>query len=207
MHVTSILNHKGGVGKSTIATNIAGYFANKGEKVLIGDFDVQQSSQTWLDLRPENTAHISNWVIENGHLISPPDGTSHIIIDSSAGLTGNSLDRIVSMSDKIIIPLKPGIFDMLSTQSFLEEVIEIINSKEKEIKLCIIGSMVDNRTKATEQLSKFLNSLGLDSPTNIRQAQIYIHLAAHGLSLFDAKTDAFDKEKEQWIPLIEWIEQ
>lgn len=207
MQVISILNHKGGVGKSTITTNIAGYFANEGNKVLIGDFDVQQSSRNWLEIRPENVAPILSWEIRGGQLLSPPEGTSHIVIDSSAGITEGSLKKLVSLSDKIIVPLKPSVFDMMSTQSFLEEVIELVNEEEKDIELCVIGNMIDFRTKSSEQLAKFVSELGLDSPTSIRQAQIYVHLAAHGLSLFDAKNSTIDKEKEQWYPLIEWIKK
>ena len=94
------------MGKSTIATNIAGYYANQGENVVIGDFDIQQSSRNWLALRPENTAAINSWEIEEGQLVSPPEGTSYIIVDSPAGLRGTSLKKLVSISDKIIIPLK-----------------------------------------------------------------------------------------------------
>ena len=206
MHVISILNHKGGVGKSTIATNVAGYFANEGHNVLIGDFDIQQSSRNWLEMRPENTAPIFTWEIQDGQLLTPPEGTSHIVIDSPAGLRASSLKKLVSLSDKIIVPLKPSIFDMMSTQSFLEEIIEMINEQDKPIDLCVIGSMVDSRTKSSEQLAKFVSELELDSPTSIRQAQIYVHLAAHGLTLFDAKNNTLDKEKEQWYPLLDWLE-
>ena len=205
MHVISVLNHKGGVGKSTIATNIAGYFANEGHNVLIGDFDTQQSSRNWLEMRPENTAPILTWEIKEGQLLSPPEGTSHIIIDSPAGLRASSLKKLVSLSDKIIVPLKPSIFDMMSAKSFLEEIIEMINEQEKPIDLCVIGNMIDARTKSSEQLAKFVAELELDSPTSIRQAQIYVNLAANGLTLFDAKNNVLDKEKEQWYPLLDSI--
>ena len=205
MHVISVLNHKGGVGKSTIATNIAGYFANENHNVLIGDFDTQQSSRNWLEIRPENTAPILTWEIKEGQLLSPPEGTSHIVIDSPAGLRASSLKKLVSLSDKIIVPLKPSIFDMMSAKSFLGEIIEMINEQEKSIDLCIIGNMIDSRTKSSEQLAKFVAELELDSPTNIRQAQIYVNLAANGLTLFDSKNSILDKEKEQWYPLLNWI--
>lgn len=207
MRVVSILNHKGGVGKSTIATNLAGYFANQSEKVLLGDFDVQQSSRNWLNLRPDNAAPISTWQMKDGQLMVPPPGTECIIVDSPAGIRGDSLKKLVSFSDKIIVPLKPGIFDMMSTQSFLEEIVEMINAQEKETDLCVVGSMVDIRTKASEQLQKFVDSLGLESPTVIRQAQSYVHLAAHGLTLFDAKNNAFEQDIQQWYPLIKWVLQ
>lgn len=204
--VISILNHKGGVGKSTISTNMAGYFANKGHKVMIGDFDVQQSSQNWLSQRPKNLAPINSWEIVNGQLASPNSEMDYIIVDSPAGIRAGSLKKLVSMSDKVIVPLKPGFFDILSTESFLEEIVEVINEQKKETDLCLIGNMVDMRTKASEQLAKFIESCGLNNPTMIRQAQIYVHLAAHGLTIFDSKSDLFAKEIDQWMPLINWLE-
>lgn len=205
--IVSILNHKGGVGKSTLSTNIAGYFANKNKNVMIGDFDVQQSSQNWLEQRPKNFAKIDSWSIISGQLSIPENNLDYIIVDSPAGIRANSLKKLVSMSNKVIVPLRPGFFDILSTESFLEEIIEIINNQEKEIDLCIIGNMVSINTKASEQLDKFIKSTGLDNPTMIPQSQIYIHLSAHGLTLFDAKSNLFEKEIMQWKPLINWIEQ
>lgn len=207
MKIISIVNHKGGVGKSTISTNIAGYFANQSKKVLIGDFDIQQSSHNWLLHRPKNVSFINLWNIQNGKLEKPSDDIDYIIIDSPAGIRAGSLEKLMKLSDKVIIPLKPGYFDIMSTESFLEEIIEMINSTEKEIDLCVIGNMVDSRTKATEQLSKYLDSLGVEIPTMIRQSQIYVHLAAHGLTIFDSKKNIFEHEVQQWKPLLEWIEK
>ena len=204
--VISILNHKGGVGKSTLSTNLAGYFANLGKKVMIGDFDVQQSSQNWLLQRPKNLAPIYSWEISNGQLTPPQMDVDYVIVDSPAGIRAGSLKKLVCMSDKVIVPLRPGYFDILSTESFLEEIVEIINEQEKPTDLCLIGNMVDMRTKASEQLQKFIQSCNLTSPTMIRQAQIYVHLAAHGLTVFDSKSNLFEKEIEQWLPLLEWVE-
>lgn len=207
MKVISILNHKGGVGKSTIATNTAAYYANQGLKVLLGDFDVQQSSQNWLSLRPNNTASIQSWKFVNGVLEDIPKDTDIIIIDSPAGVSGDFLKRLVSMSNKVITPLKPSNLDMQSTHAFLEEIIEIINEKKQETELCLIGNMVDIKTKSAESLNTFMEKIGLESPTNIRQSQIYVNLIAHGLSIFDAKGDIFEKEYEQWNPLIDWLDK
>ncbi|NCQ52257.1 ParA family protein [archaeon] len=203
--VFSILNHKGGVGKSTLSTNLAGYFANKGSKVMVGDFDVQQSTQNWLSHRPSYLAPIVAWEINNGQLSTKNVDIDYIIVDSPAGIRATSLKKLVSMSDKVIVPLRPGFFDILSTQSFLEEIVEIINEQEKETDICLVGNMVDLQTRASEQLQKFIQSTGLSSPTMIRQAQIYVHLAAHGLTLFDSKSNIFENEIKQWEPLIDWL--
>ena len=56
MTVIVVANPKGGVGKSTLATNLAGYFAANGEWVALADLDKQQSAHAWLDLRPDTLA-------------------------------------------------------------------------------------------------------------------------------------------------------
>lgn len=206
-NVISILNHKGGVGKSTLSTNLAGYFANTGNNVMLGDFDVQQSSHNWLTNRPKSVGEIKSWEINEGKLVAPPKDMDYLIIDSPAGIRAGALNKLVSISDKVIVPLRPGFFDMLSTRSFLEEIIEMINDQNKVIDLCIVGNMVDFNTKASEQLDKFIQSTGIFNPTNISQSQIYVHLAAHGLTIFDSKSDLFKKEIAVWTPLLEWAKE
>ena len=113
MPVIVIANPKGGVGKSTFSTNLAGYFAARGHKVMLGDADTQQSSRTWLSLRPTNLRPISAWEISEGHIVKPPKGTTHVVIDTPAGLKGNKLDALLKLADKVIVPLQPSIFDIL----------------------------------------------------------------------------------------------
>ena len=61
MPVVVIANPKGGVGKSTMATNVAGYFASRGHATMLGDADLQHSSRLWLSLRPSDARPISTW--------------------------------------------------------------------------------------------------------------------------------------------------
>lgn len=205
MKVISILNHKGGVGKSTISTNLAGYFANAGKSVVMGDFDVQQSSQNWLAQRDSRFPKIKMWEIKNGQLTNPGSGVDCIIVDSPAGIRAGSLQKLVSMSDKVIVPLRPGFFDILSTESFLEEIVEMINAQEKNTDLCLVGNMVDFNTKSSEQLFKFVKNSGLTVAAMIPHSQVYVHLSAHGLTIFDSRGSVFEKEIKQWVPLLKWL--
>ena len=73
MPVVLVANPKGGVGKSTIATNVAGYFASRGHAVMLGDVDRQQSSRLWLGLRPPVARQISTWeATGEGAVVRPP---------------------------------------------------------------------------------------------------------------------------------------
>ena len=64
MPVIVVANPKGGVGKSTLSSNIAGYLARKGRTVMLGDIDRQQSSRTWLKQRPADMPQIQSWDVD-----------------------------------------------------------------------------------------------------------------------------------------------
>ena len=77
MPVIVVANPKGGVGKSTLATNIAGWLAHQGHAVMLGDIDRQQSARQWLALRPAQAPAIRGWDLVDNELVRPPKGTTH----------------------------------------------------------------------------------------------------------------------------------
>src|SRR5688500_8469478 len=112
MPVVVVANPKGGVGKSTVATNIAGYFASQGRPVMLGDADRQQSSRLWLNLRLPSARSILGWDIGEGKVARPPKGTTHVVIDTPAGLHGKELRDLLVPASKVIVPLGPSVFDI-----------------------------------------------------------------------------------------------
>src|SRR5438477_12076367 len=107
MPVVVVANPKGGVGKSTLATNIAGYFASKGQTGMLGDADRQQSSRLWLGLRPAGARTITGWDLGADKIAKPPRGTSHVVLDTAAGTHGKQLRQVAEIADKVIVPLQP----------------------------------------------------------------------------------------------------
>jgi chromosome partitioning protein len=71
MPVIAVVNPKGGVGKTTLATNIAGWLASRGKAVMLGDVDRQASARAWLSLRPAAVPPIRHWDID-GSIARPP---------------------------------------------------------------------------------------------------------------------------------------
>jgi chromosome partitioning protein len=203
MPVIVIANPKGGVGKSTLATNLAGYFASRGHKVMLGDVDVQQSSRTWLALRPPSLPKIEAWEIEDGHVAKPPKGTTHIVLDTPAGFTGKRFDKVMDMADKVIVPLQPSMFDILATQDFLQT----LAARKDKVDVSVLGMRVNARTRAAEQLGNYVNGLGLPVLGFLRDTQNYVQLAANGATLWDIAPSRVEKDREQWEELIKWINQ
>ena len=79
-----VLNAKGGCGKSTLATNIAAYFANEGASVALADFDPQRSSLDWLERRPDNRPKIAAIAAFEDGLRHVPRTADIVVSDATA---------------------------------------------------------------------------------------------------------------------------
>ncbi|MFZ3218852.1 MAG: ParA family protein [Rhodoferax sp.] len=204
MPVVVVANPKGGVGKSTLATNIAGYYASQGHAVMLGDVDRQQSSRLWLGLRPAAARPIGSWETHADAIAKPPKGTTHVVLDTPAGLHGWRFNDVMKMADHIVVPLQPSVFDIFATRAFLDQLAQ--NKHSDKTKIALVGMRVDARTIAAEKLHEFVDQLGMPVLGYLRDTQNYIHLAARGLTLFDVTPGRVAKDLEQWQALCDWLD-
>lgn len=204
MPVVVVANPKGGVGKSTLATHIAGYFASRGHTVMLGDADIQQSSRLWLGLRPAAARPIATWSVSADLIAKPPKGTTHVVLDTPAGLHGRRFNDVMKLADKVIVPLQPSVFDIFATRAFLDQLLQ--NKHHDKLQIGLVGMRVDARTIAADKLHEFVDSLGLPVLGYLRDTQNYIHLAARGLTLFDVAPGRVEKDLAQWQAIGEWLE-
>jgi len=203
MKIIAVANPKGGVGKSTLATNLAGYFASHGHTVMLGDIDAQQSSRTWLNIRPPALPAISPWDIHEGQIARPPKGTTHVVLDTPAGLKGQKLDSVLQVASKLIIPLQASIFDILATEEFLNK----LARREQKCEVAVLGMRINARSRAADQLAHYVGRLGLPVLGYLRDTQNYIQLAAHGATLWDIAPHKVEKDLQQWEPVLHWIQR
>ncbi len=206
MPVVAVVNPKGGVGKTTLATNLAGYFAAQQHRTMLGDFDRQQSARYWLKLRPRTVAPIETWEM-SGEIARPPKGVTHVVLDTPAQLAGKRLADVVRVSEKIVVPLQPSLFDVLATRDFLAELRDAFkDARSFKSSVAIVGMRLDPRTRSAEELGRFVTSAGLPVAGYLRDTQNYVHLAAHGLTVFDVPPSQVDRDLATWRSLTAWIE-
>jgi chromosome partitioning protein len=206
MQTFLIANPKGGVGKSTLATNLAGGLAKRDCRVMLGDIDRQQSSRAWLQLRSPVLPKISSWEIKVDEPARPPQETTHVVLDTPAGLHGKKLAHVLKMVDRVIVPLVPSLFDILATRRFLDEMLEEKALRKHPVQIAIVGMRVDARTRAAAELERFLQDTGLPVIAHLRDTQNYVQAAAHGLTIFDLSASRAARDWEQWAPILRWVD-
>ena len=204
MPVVVVANPKGGVGKSTLSTNVAGYFASQGHSVMLGDADRQQSSALWLKLRPPAARPIASWEVSADLIARPPRDATHVVLDTPAGLHGWRFKDVLKLANKVLVPLQPSIFDIYATRAFIDELAESRHADKLDIG--IVGMRVDARTIAADKLHEFVDSLGLPVLGYLRDTQNYIHLAARGLTVFDVAPGRVEKDLQQWQAICHWLD-
>ena len=134
----------------------------------------------------------------------PPKHATHAVLDTPAGLHGWRLKDMLKLADRIIVPLQPSVFDIFATRQFLDEL--ATHRRSAGVPIGIVGMRVDARTIAADKLHAFVDSLGLPVLGYLRDTQNYIHLAAHGLSLFDLSPGRVARDLEQWQGICAWLD-
>ncbi len=202
MKAILIANPKGGSGKTTLATNVAGYLASRGRRVAILDLDRQKSATQWLSNRSPNLPAIELMQSEE-EMDAPVDS---LVIDSPAGLHGKNLEHALKLVHLVIVPIAPSAFDIQASRDFLEVLHHEKTVRKGKIFVGVVGMRMDPRTRAALTLEQFLKGLDLPILAYLRETQAYVNAGFEGKTLFDLPPSLAQRELEQWAYLLNWLE-
>jgi chromosome partitioning protein len=200
-----IANPKGGSGKTTLATNIAGWIAGKRQRVVLADADPQRSSALWLKRRPALFPPVMGAEGDVSKKDLKETGAQWAVIDTAAGTHGEGLREAVRRADIMLVPLSASTFDMAATARFLAALFEYKAVKDGDIAIGLVAMRVDARTHAAAELDEFLDGVDVPVVTHLRDTQVYVYCARDGLSVFDLPRSRGEQDWEQWKPLTRWI--
>ena len=200
-----VMNAKGGCGKSTLATNIASYFANEGAGVALADYDPQRSSLDWLARRPDNRPEIAGVAAFEDGLRHAPRSVDYVIIDAPARSHGKELTDLVKHAETIIVPVLPSTIDMQATTTFLEELKAVGKVARKQAKIGTVANRARDNTLIFDDLDEYLTKARIPYIAALREAQNYVRAYTRGLGIFELPEYLAWPDWDEWEPLTAWL--
>ena len=198
-----IINSKGGVGKSTLSSNLASYLSFKGRTALC-DFDRQMSSVRWLDRR--NACHRSIDSI-TGWEYRGLNQYDWVVMDSPAAMAPRDVSSLVARADAIVVPVLPSPIDIHAAADFIRDLIVYGKIRMNQKPLAVVANRARPNTAIYGSLKSFLKSLRLPVAATLRDSQNYIYASFHGIGIFEMDPVKVARDIEQWQPLLRWIHE
>lgn len=208
-----VLNPKGGSGKTTIATNLAAFYAANGLPSALMDFDSQGSSTRWLSKRTLEQPKIHGIASFENHAgmtrsfaMRVPDDVLRVIVDTPAALKKHELIDLTRGADKIIVPVLPSDIDIHAATRIVADLLLSAKISRHEGRLAVVANRVKSNTVVFRSLMRFLDSLEIPIAAVLRDTQNYIRSAESGLGMHELRKVDNAKDIAQWKRLLNWVE-
>jgi chromosome partitioning protein len=199
--IIGILNQKGGVGKTTLAVNLAAALQRQGGRVLLIDADPQGSALDWAAAREESplfavvglpraTVHKEIAVIGEGY--------DHIVIDGPPRVTDLARSAIMA-SDLVLIPVQPSPYDIWAA----DEVVKLI-AEARVYKENIKSVFVVNRKIANTAIGRDVGEALAAYPVpvlkaSVTQRVVFAEAVAQGKSIFEIDQEGLAAKEVQAV--------
>ena len=206
MRTIMVVNPKGGCGKTTLATNLAGTYASQGARVALADYDPQASSLAWLSARPSARPRIVGIPAHPGEVPQLPRGCEVLVMDAPAGVAGKPLKQLAQAAQTVLVPVLPSPIDIRAAARFLEELLTLGRVTKGRLRVGVVANRVREKTLISTTLDHFLRSLEVPFVTSLRDTQNYIRAADRGLSIAELAPFMVAYDRVQWAPLIGWLD-
>lgn len=206
--IISVTSLKGGVGKSTIAQNLAVCLAHTGYKVCIVDADTNQSSLRWSSLRSDQLPAIAVYGLPDGKMLS--SNIKHlnndyeiVIIDGTPSLS-KVTSKILLLGDLILVPILPSGLDIWATEQFLERYEDAKEQKEQDIPAFFILNQFNGSINLSKEVKDLLEELDIKTlESSIKNRVAYKQAVIAGEGVYEYKDP---KAKTEMVNLTNEIQ-
>jgi chromosome partitioning protein len=208
-----VLNPKGGSGKTTIAINLASYYAIRGLNPVLMDYDPQGSSIRWLKKRAPPLAPIygiaayeRNARTTRSFLLRTPEDARRQVIDTPAAIEPHDMPELTRGADAILVPVLPSDIDIHACSKCIADLLLVAKVKRADNRIAVIANRVKKHTLIYQSLMRFLATLQIPIVATFRDSQNYIRAAELGVGIHEMKPYLVREDLDQWGPLITWLE-
>lgn len=208
-----ILNPKGGCGKSTLATNLAAFYAQQGARPAIMDYDPQGSTMAWLRRRPADlpeihgiAAYKRTMTATRSWQLRVPSETRNVLVDSPAGINHDELRELTRDATTILVPVLPSLMDIDAASRCIADLLLVAKVNRNEHKLAVVANRTRKNTKSFSRLMRFLDSLGIPIIAVLRDSQNFVHAAERGIGLHEMPASRVREDREQLERIARWLD-
>lgn len=208
MRTVLVASSKGGAGKTTLATNLAAYYALDGKRTVMVEADRQQSATRWSEKR----AGLASAVLpvdgtRKGWEKAIPADTQAVVIDAAAGAMGDELEPFLERADAVVVPVNPSIIDLEATVGFLNSLARNARVRKGKLPVALVGNRLKPWTSASQQAMDQLKAWPYPLVAQLRDTQAYVLMVALGKSVFDYRSEQIRGHQEDWAPLLKWLKK
>ena len=192
--IISVTSLKGGVGKSTVAQNLAVCFSHSKYKVCIVDSDTNQSAIRWSGLRDETKPKVPVFGLPDGSSLAANIRALNIdydivLIDGTPSLS-KLTSKIILLADLLIIPILPSGLDVWATEQFIERYNDACEQKESKIPAYFLLNRFKPNTNFSKEVREVLPETGIPVLSNVLKDRVaYTEAVVQGSGVFEYKDD------------------
>lgn len=208
-----VLNPKGGAGKTTLATNLASYFASQGSEPLLIDYDHQGSSARWVEKRPLHlppvrglSAFKKDLRVTRSWQLHIPVGSDVVVADTPAGLDPRRSPEVMRGCDVLLVPVLPSDIDIHASGICLETLRKMQKAGLHSARIMVVANRVKARSRFADELRQMCDALELPLIATLRDSQNYVTAAEQGMGIFDITGRKASFDKRQWRLLTDCLD-
>ena len=138
--------------------------------------------------------------------LRPPADATHIILDTPAAVTGQTMIELTREAHKILVPVLPSDIDIHACSRCIRDLLLVAKVRRDENRLAVIANRVKVNTLVYQSLLRFLESLAIPIVASLRDSQNYIRAAEGGLGIHEMKDHQVHEDTKAWEPLTAWLE-
>lgn len=218
--IIAFVNQKGGVGKSTLTTNVAAVLSEK-YKVLLLDTDSQGSSEDWGIARTEKLETNNKLRVFSKHYRGIKKATEvsmdleeiaasyDIVVVDTPGRNELVSLGVIAAANLVIIPLTPGNFSFWSSEITRELIQKVAVARPDNFAARLLLNMHDKRKKISKEAEKLLQELEIPVMNTSTGHRNIFESSSEGLSVLElsAKTDSDKQAQLEVNEIINEIEE